>query len=74
VFTRDVLDGKRVLVTFAELSQLSKEDWQRAREAIQASSRKEKASRSARTSQASRPVNRKSREAKNEFGDTDNEL
>jgi hypothetical protein len=47
VFTRDVLDGKRVLVTFAELSQLSKEDWQRAREAIQASSRKEKASRSA---------------------------
>jgi hypothetical protein len=42
VFTRDVLDGKRILVTFAGLSQLSKEDWQRAREAIQASSRKEK--------------------------------
>jgi NAD(P)-dependent dehydrogenase (short-subunit alcohol dehydrogenase family) len=33
--------------TFAGLSKLSKEDWQRAREAIQASSRKEKASRSA---------------------------
>jgi NAD(P)-dependent dehydrogenase (short-subunit alcohol dehydrogenase family) len=33
--------------TFAGLSKLSKEEWQRAREAIQASSRKEKASRSA---------------------------
>jgi hypothetical protein len=30
VFTRDVLDGKRILVTFAGLSKLSKEDWQRA--------------------------------------------
>ena len=47
MFTRDVLDGKRILVTFAELSQLSKEDWQRARAAIQASSRKEKTRRSA---------------------------
>jgi hypothetical protein len=36
-------------VTFAGLSKLSKEDWQRAREAIQACSRKEKASRSAST-------------------------
>ena len=33
--------------TFAGLSKLSKEEWQRAREAIQASSRKEKAGRSA---------------------------
>jgi hypothetical protein len=33
--------------TFAGLSKLSKEEWQRAREAIQASSRKEKANRSA---------------------------
>jgi NAD(P)-dependent dehydrogenase (short-subunit alcohol dehydrogenase family) len=33
--------------TFAGLSKLSKEDWRRAREAIEASSRKEKASRSA---------------------------
>jgi hypothetical protein len=33
--------------TFAGLSKLSQEDWQRAREAIQASSRKEKANRSA---------------------------
>jgi hypothetical protein len=47
VVTRDVLDGKRILVTFAELSQLSKEDCQRARAAIQAYSRKGKASRSA---------------------------
>jgi hypothetical protein len=47
VFAHDVLDEKRILVTFAGLSKLSKEDWQRAREAIQAASRKGKASRSA---------------------------